>query len=328
MKPIFIGGTGRSGTTILKRVLTCHSKIVSLRDELRVITDPGGALDLISALSGRWSPYNADAAMHRFRDIMLECARTSSKAGIFLEKAERKIFRSLGVSPRRYLGSGFTYYFDASFYHQRLDRLIQELCYHITKGSWIGSPPFRVPSKIFECGPMPRADVERILERFFQDLYTNLAREGQTHWLDDTPTNLLHTHELRGLFPDMRLVHIYRDPRDVTASYSRFAWGGGNFVAIARRLAGIYRHWFEIREGLSGDCVLEISLEELAAEPVAGLTKICNFVELDFEESLMQIPLDKVHAGRWRRDIPESEWEAVESHLGQFIKTYGYTSAV
>ena len=45
LSPIFIGGTGRSGTTILKRVLLQHSAIVGFSGELRLLIDPGGALD-------------------------------------------------------------------------------------------------------------------------------------------------------------------------------------------------------------------------------------------------------------------------------------------
>ena len=46
MKQLFIRGTGRSRTTILKKILASHSQIVALPGELRVITDPGGALEL------------------------------------------------------------------------------------------------------------------------------------------------------------------------------------------------------------------------------------------------------------------------------------------
>ena len=53
LKPIFIGGTGRSGTTILKKVLQQHSNIVTIPNELRIIIDPDGILDLFNALTER-----------------------------------------------------------------------------------------------------------------------------------------------------------------------------------------------------------------------------------------------------------------------------------
>src|SRR4030067_2993000 len=116
MIPILIGGTGRSGTTILKRVLSNHSAVVALPMELRVIVDPGGALDLISALSNRWSPYNADAAIHRFRTLMLSGAMENSVWAIFFQKVEKRILNFLRISPRYYAGLGLAYHFRAKDY--------------------------------------------------------------------------------------------------------------------------------------------------------------------------------------------------------------------
>jgi hypothetical protein len=327
MIPIFIGGTGRSGTTILKRILSCHSTVVSLPVELRVIVDPGGALDLIAALSDRWSPYNADAAIQRFRDLMLDCARSRFKPTNILQKVEKRLLWSLGISSRRYLGLGFALAFDRAYYSQRLDQLIEELSYYATRGCWDGSPAYRLQSKIFEAGPIPREDVEKPVARYFQDLFTHLVtyKRQPTHWLDDTPYNLLHVHELLRIFPDLKFIHIYRDPRDVMASYRRFKWGGDNFVAIARRLAGIYKRWFEIRRQLPSCCFLEVGLETLVAQRIDTLNTVCKFVGLEFEEGLRRIPLDKAHTGRWERDIPEQEWEAARHYLELSIKAYGYS---
>ncbi len=323
MKPIFIGGTGRSGTTILKQVLTCHTKIIALPDELRIIVDSGGALDLISALSDRWSPYKADIAIQGFRKLVHECARANSQSAISLEKVERKIFRGLGVSPRRYLGMGLAYHFGSPYLVQRLEQLLEELSFHMTYGSWVGSPPFRLKSKIYEAGPMAHGEVERLVASFFDDLYTHHAADrNKDHWLDDTPANLLYANELRRLFPNMKFIHIYRDPRDVMASFHGFSWGGDTFVAIARRLAGTYTRWLEIRQKLPTECFIEVSLEALATDPITELSAICKFIGLDFEQNLTNISLDKVHAGRWKQNIPEPEWKSVRHYLSKFIEMY------
>ena len=322
--PIFIGGTGRSGTTILKKVLIAHSKIFAVQDEIRVIVDPDGALGLIDALSDRWSPYNADTALHRFKILMRECGRANHSHSIFLEKAERKIFRSVGLAPRRYLGVGLRYHFGARFYQQRTEQLYRELCDYITSGHWIGSPLPQIRSQIYECGPFERSTLERIVEGYFHDLYANIVRPEQTHWLDDTPTNLLHVNELLNLFPEMRFIHIYRDPRDVTASYHAFSWGGDDYSTIAQRLAKMYNYWFDLRDELPHDCFREVGLEQLAANPNNELQKIMEFLNLDLEDDQLKIPLDKVHAGRWKNDIPIKDQEAIESHLGEFISRFGY----
>lgn len=324
MSPIFIGGTGRSGTTILKRVLGRHSKIVTLPDELSVIIHPDGALDLVDSLSDRWSPYTADIAIHRFRDLMLINAGARSMSVANFGKAIKVTFRKLGASPPRYMGGGLSYCFGADYYRQRLEKLLSDLCYHTTRGSWIGSPPLKIRSKIYESGPYQKQDIARIVADYFNDLYKRAANNNEIYWLDDTPYNILRTNELMELFPKMRMIHIFRDPRDVLSSYRRFSWGGDNYLSIARRLAGIYQQWLDIQKKISKDIYLEIGLEALSENPELHLREICDFLDIEFEDGLLNIPLDKVHAGRWKHDLVKENMYEIEKILGRFIVQYGY----
>lgn len=326
MIPVFIAGTGRSGTTVLKQVLARHSRIVALANELRVIVDPGGVLDLISALSDRWSPWKADTAIFRFRDMLLACGRSSSAGLLRLERFSRKALGTAGLAPRPYGGMGLAHQFGYDYYHKRLQQLVEDLSFHVTRGNWLGSP-FPAAGVIFESEPKPRGDIEQILRAFIGDLYLRLAREGSSHWVEDSPFNLLYAAELHRLFPSMRLVHIFRDPRDVLASHMQFGWGGDSLDATARRLAGIYRRWSQIRGILPASSFLEVSLEALSAHPEDGLREICGFIGLDFEESLMAIPLDKVHRGRWQQEIPNWRGSVPERHLGKYVLEYGYSSS-
>jgi hypothetical protein len=74
------------------------------------------------------------------------------------------------------------------------------------------------------------------------------------------------------------------------------------------------------------DCYIEVSLEKLADGGAPGLDKICNFVGLNFEGSLMKIPLDQVHAGRWRQNFSEDEKATVNAELADIAEDYGYPS--
>lgn len=75
MQPIFIGGTGRSGTTILAKILSQHNNVYKFPIELRYLTDPDGLLSLKTALTVNWSFYQADFAVERFFKLMKQFSR-------------------------------------------------------------------------------------------------------------------------------------------------------------------------------------------------------------------------------------------------------------
>ena len=320
MIPIFIGGTGRSGTTILKKVLASNSHVVAMPFELRMVVDPGGALDLVHFLSNRWSPYNADIAIHQFKRIAQECAFTSLPWRVVARS-----LAAIGISPWRYSQVGIATVVGNKYYRERVGFLLDEVVHDITAGNWTGSFPFQVRSKIYEAGPFEKAVIAVIVARFVHDLYCAIPNASvSTHWVEDTPYNLIHAVELCDLFPDMRLIHIYRDPRDVLASYRTKIWGGDDVVVIARRLAGILERWFIIREHLPKECFMELALEQLAEGPKEHLARICEFAGIQCEPAMMDIPLNQVNAGRWLGELSRTESELILPILAPYVKQLGY----
>lgn len=317
---LFVGGTGRSGTTILKRILSLHPQITSLRDELRIITDPDGALSLEDALTQNWSPYNGDIAIQRFRRLVMDCCRGRSNYAVMVEKAEKNLFRRLGVSPRRYLGLGFASQFGRKKVIQALDQLTNEISFHRSRGSWLGSQSFQLPAFIYETEPLEPSTVRIKIGNFFETLYAGLPQaEEATIWLDDTPSNVLHVDRLLQLFPDMRFIHIYRDPRDVLSSYLKFAWGGDNVEATAKRLVTILNRWEQIKLRLPSDTFMEISLEQLGQGSRSVLEQLCAFLEIKYNQKLEEITLDKMNVGRWRNDLTIEQQQIATQYLCEFV---------
>lgn len=327
MKPVFIGGTGRSGTTILKQVLMHHPQIAAIPRELRVIVDPYGALDLKQALSERWSPYNADHAIRNFRKLMMKSRSVSLWA-----RAERKYFPKFGIAPRRYITMGFDKHFGKPYYQNRLKKLLSDLSYHVARGNWDGTPSLQLLPEIYETDYLGNETIDSLLGNFFRDLYAQRNPDGsKTHWIEDTPYNLLQVPELRDLFPDMKFLHIYRDLRDVLASYFRHDWGGDDMNATARRLANIIKRWLIIRESLPADMFLEVRLEALAAAPGEEFQKICDFIGIPFADQLKDnvaaLNVDRMHGGRWEREIPAEKQAEIINILAPALSAYGYVEA-
>ena len=66
--PIFVAGTGRSGTSQLADIIGQHPQIHRIPMETHFIVDPGGLRDLADALTVRYDPIVGDDALRRLSD--------------------------------------------------------------------------------------------------------------------------------------------------------------------------------------------------------------------------------------------------------------------
>lgn len=55
-RPIFIGGTGRSGTTVLAQLISTHPDVIWPIRENKIIVEAGGLRDLVEGLSANLDP--------------------------------------------------------------------------------------------------------------------------------------------------------------------------------------------------------------------------------------------------------------------------------
>lgn len=318
LKPIFIGGTGRSGTTILKKVLQKHSNIVAISNELRIIIDPDGILDLFSALTKRYSVNRADVAIHRFDRLIKKCLKGSFPLQIVRRLEKCNLWPLTVQGYYRTLSA-----FGDDNVRAITKMLMEKLISRQSKAQMIHTPPYRLHPTVYESEPFEKEKLVELLSSYINDFYSNLAaRKGATCWLDDTPLNILHAVELAEIFKEMKLIHIYRDPRDVVSSYISKKWGGDDWEQVARRVAGIYRQWHRIRTSLSSNQFIEIKLEDLSVNPKMVLQKICDHIGIEFEERLLEIKLDKANSGRWKEEIPSTVLDTVHGHLNQFLWEY------
>jgi hypothetical protein len=131
-------------------------------------------------------------------------------------------------------------------------------------------------------------------------LYALYARRaGKPRYGDKTPSHLRWVDVLATRFPNARFLHIVRDGRDVAASVVTMEFGHTRFPEAARvwRRKVLKAHLAGMR--LGPERYQEVRYEDLVADPVTELQRICTFLGLEYAESMLEyhVRADELLAG-------------------------------
>ena len=336
---IFIGGTGRSGTTILYRALGCHENIYALPKEMRFITEPDGVMDLVDAVSTRYSINQSREAVYKFERLM-RVYMTDPEGG-------------------RYPNYDLPNWIGKDFYYARLEQFCSELVDFSFHGI---SAPLRQPldevkttvwkkqlrdftkkrrgtDKKIKQFNFPTRDINVIkyfskrqeivdlAAAFVDDLFMNITKkEGKQTWCEKTPNTLQAIDFVWEMYPEAVFVHMVRDPRGVLESMRKVRWAPDNTRDLCKFLMKIYDRWFDLKAkiDLSHHRYLEVKLEHMVEYPDATLEKIASFANLPNRyHNLPQISPEKVNS--WQAQLDSEDLKIINKLLGSYIVQLGYT---
>ncbi len=335
--PIFVVGTGRSGTTILYRSLGCHPDIHTFPREMRFTIDPGGLSDLVDGLTNRYHPAQAREAIYNYERLMR----------VYLAEPARAPYR--GFDMPAWIGE--------PYYTNRLNQFIDECVDFEFKGeAWQISPqndgrligfakqitktrqkvlggrqaPFHLtlPRPALKCGKFfsDRQQLIKLTSEFINDLFCYAAqRHHKSTWCEKTPQHLLTLDFIWELFPESRIIHIKRDPRGVAYSLTKQFWAPSEYEKACRYLQPVYQRWQGLKTQLKldGGRYLEIKLEDFSVDPTNCLAEIAEFCSLkdDFED----LPaIDPQKVTYWQEKLGAEERSVANQILTPFVAEMGY----
>jgi len=175
---------------------------------------------------------------------------------------------------------------------------------------------------------------------FFASLLRCYARaQGKEIAGEKTPQHALHARTLLDWYPDARVVHLVRDPRDVAASLKRMPWGSGSRLGDAT----LWRDCVAAAEACAADPrFLRVRYEALVERPQPELERICAALGVAFEPAMLaaeggksdrwwfdraQGALEKSRVERWRSELGADEIAVVEAAAGDWLARLGYAPA-
>jgi hypothetical protein len=324
-RPIFIGGTGRSGTSIMRVILARHSQVFGHISETRFLIDPDGLLDLVHAISSVCTPAYSGIALDRFHELM-RCNRKQNLSARIARRANylTGIDFAQILTPARYGLQSLGAQLGLQHYDETVRQFVDSWTAYTFRGYWMGIHSFQWFPKMRGGTPLSPEVAARQAAEFVAELFRPaMSAAGNTRWCDDSPPNIFRIRELLALFPDLRFIHIFRDPRDVVASSLQKSWSPHD-VHSPDRARFTLEKWREIRQQIPASSYFELRFEDMIAEPEATLRTLCDFLGLEFEPNLLNLDLSRHNIGRYRRDLSPELQKATEDRLREWMQEKNY----
>lgn len=109
---------------------------------------------------------------------------------------------------------------------------------------------------------------------------------GKKIWGDKTPEYIDIIPAIKKLFPEARFILLIRDGRDVSASLKERGWQGWTIYQRAKYWKKCMRKIFSLTK--NNTSTLLVRYEDLVLESQKCLIKICNFLNVEYEDAMME----------------------------------------
>lgn len=279
--PVFSGGVGRSGTTIVGRILRKHPDLFSgAPNEIRFLTETYGLIDLVYGM----------------RTFVPSQMTTGGKLAVYIPLNPSIKFR-YWVFRKRVLDQWW----------KRINRL----------GEVSGLHRSMRRNQMVELLDKLEAELDDPInagrEFLFGFVRSHRRFKGQKFWMDTTPPNMIYADHIYKLLPESRFIEMRRHPLDNIASVIREPWGPNDpYKAMP---------WFKDRIDLATKAKAKIPvtqhltlwLEDLVLHKRnESYKKMLEIVGLSDNENMFEffekeVTPERANMGRWRNGFEDSE---------------------
>jgi len=294
VRPVFVGGTGRSGTTVMGDLLGSHKDIrTSVPIEIKFLANKSGLLHLVfgrdkSDQKEKVSLLNITGRIRKRRRAKQALVKIEAE---FLDRIWNDWWDIDAPPPHgRGLHSGIS--------KQRLQALLNRLVKDL------------------------RINRVWAARRFMRDFISSQEDHGnQKYWVETTPLNVAQARRIKKLFPNALFINMVRDPRDVIASLLTKNWGPTTPLEglewIEKRLIDGHKALREIPSKQK----ITIALEDLAIHDRENTYQsILTFLGLPDDPAMRhffesELTPQAATSGRWKTEIATPEFLAGYAEL-------------
>lgn len=209
-------------------------------------------------------------------------------------------------------------------YFQRLDIATEDLL-----------RPYLAKEKVFDL---------RAVYRDLLSIYRE--RKSKQYIGDKDPRYIDYQEVVKEIYPDAKVIHIYRDPRDVMLSKTKADWSAHRPIWMNSIISQM-----QIEQGrrkakqLFGANLHELSYESLIIQPKETLTDLLGFLGLEFEEKMFDLrqsakelvdenemqwkdntfkPLQASNTQKWKKQLSSTQTKTIEIICKEWFQELGY----
>lgn len=136
--------------------------------------------------------------------------------------------------------------------------------------------------------PNGQAIFDEAARAFAHTLYENVVAETDSrYFLDKTPRYTLISNDILRAFPDAKFIALVRHPLSIAASV--FSTWNKAYWNPAKHHADFYTGMEKLALALEKNekIILKVSYEDLVSAPEEVVNRICRFLEIEFEPSVL-----------------------------------------
>jgi hypothetical protein len=189
---------------------------------------------------------------------------------------------------------------------------------------------------------LPLGDYGAVVMAFHREY---ARAKGKPYWANVDIATLDHMDLVNSWFAGARFLHIIRDGRDVALSHQTMPYGAGTIAECARAWAVRTTTNAKMGRILGPNRYMTIRFEDLILDTEASLERICEFLDLTFDQSMLRYgdmvdekipesrrwlwpsisrPPQQSKVEQWRRRMTRSQRIVFEGKANRILKAWGY----
>lgn len=154
-------------------------------------------------------------------------------------------------------------------------------------------------------------------------------KENKKRWIEKTPNNIFYLPEILYNYPDAKFIEIYRDPRGVFYSWKNAKqeyFKKTNIIECIIKWKKTFEYSKKYIHELPNQ-FYKLKYEDLLENPKAELINLCNFLNEEFNPSLLEISINTDKAYAWKNHLTEYELLLIDSKTKNYRKELDYVDS-